>query len=163
MTIPTRIARPEDAEAVTALVQAAYAPWVEVIGAMPGPMLDDYAKLIKEEWVGVSEDTLGIFKVMVLLDQGDTLLIDNMAVRPDMQGKGWGKRMLDSADMIASEAGFSRMRLYAHEKMQSNIDLYERHGFTITHRVTERGLSRVYLEKAAEPWPGRPRPKRPWP
>ncbi|MBY4893906.1 GNAT family N-acetyltransferase [Rhodobacteraceae bacterium N5(2021)] len=161
MTIPIRKARPEDAKVITALVRAAYTPWIDEIGATPGPMLDDYAKLVAEKWVGVSEDDNGIFTVMVLLDQGDTLLLDNMAVRPDMQGKGWGRRLLESADTIASEAGFSRIRLYTHEKMKSNIAMYERHGYTMTHRVTEKGLDRVYMEKAVKPWPGRPRPKRP--
>lgn len=150
MTIPTRKARPEDAAAITALVHAAYTPWIAVIGAVPGPMRDDYSKLIETEWVGVSEDAVGIFKVMVLIGQGDALLIDNMAVRPDLQGKGWGRRMLDDADLIAREAGFLRLRLYTHEKMASNIALYERHGYTITRRVTERGLNRVYMEKALD-------------
>lgn len=160
MAIPTRIARPEDAEAITALVRAAYAPWVEVIGATPGPMLDDFAKLIETAWVGVSEDHKGLIKVHVLMDQGDTLLIDNMAVRPDMQGKGWGRRMLDHADLCARESGFARTRLYAHEKMTRNIAMYQRHGYAITKRVTERGLNRVYMEKAVEPWPGKPRRQR---
>jgi hypothetical protein len=31
--------------------------------------------------------------------------------------------------------------------MTSNIALYQRTGYEITHRITERGLNRVYMEK----------------
>jgi hypothetical protein len=51
-----RPAAAEDAEAVTACVQAAYAHYVERIGARPGPMNDDYAKLIGEGRVTVADE-----------------------------------------------------------------------------------------------------------
>lgn len=148
MSHPLRKAQPADAAAVTALVQAAYAPWIEVIGTPPGPMLDDYAQLITQDWVGIRSDAQGLTEVLVLIEQAGAMLLDNIAVRPDLQGQGIGRRLIAHAETIARDAGFHRMRLYAHEKMTSNIALYHRCGYTITHRVTERGLNRVYMEKS---------------
>ncbi len=155
MTIPLRKARPEDATAIAALVDAAYAPWVEIIGQKPGPMLDDYAAVIADHWVSVREDEKGIFELQVVILQEDAVLIDNIAVRPDMQGKGIGRRAIEGIEIAARIDGYKLLRLYAHEKMTANIALYERLGFSITKRVRERGLNRVYMEKALEPWPSR--------
>ncbi|MEX3017735.1 GNAT family N-acetyltransferase [Gymnodinialimonas hymeniacidonis] len=151
MTIPMRQANSEDAEALTALVQAAYEPWIKVIGQKPGPMLADYAQLIADHWVGIRSDAAGLIEAMVLIEQADAMLLDNIAVRPDMQGQGRGKALVAWAEIIAKDAGFSCLRLYAHEKMAANVALYERLGFTITKRVTEKGLNRIYMEK----WLGR--------
>jgi len=42
-----------DLAAIQALVRAAYRPWIDVIGAIPGPMLDDYAGAIEAGHVSV--------------------------------------------------------------------------------------------------------------
>lgn len=159
MTFPGRKALPADAPAVTALVHAAYAPWVAVIGAIPGPMLCDYAQMIADHFVTVREDDAGLRQVSVLILQDDAVLIDNIAVRPDLQGKGLGPMMIEMAEINARMYGFPKTRLYVHEKMTRNIALYERLGYVITKRVTEHGLCRVYMEKALEPWPSGARPR----
>ncbi|MDB5371445.1 MAG: family acetyltransferase, partial [Belnapia sp.] len=48
-----RPARPEDAARLAAIVEAAYAPWVPIIGQPPAPMRDDYAARIAagQAWV----------------------------------------------------------------------------------------------------------------
>nr|WP_255599387.1 GNAT family N-acetyltransferase [Hasllibacter sp. MH4015] len=146
-----RRAGPEDADAVAALVDAAYRPWIDVMGMTPGPMLDDYAARIAQDWVGLRDDAQGLAEVMVLIETDDALLLDNLAIRPDLQGQGRGKGLLDVAEAVARDRGFTRLRLYAHEKMAANIAFYSRHGFAITHRVTEHGLRRVYMEKPLTP------------
>lgn len=158
MTIPGRKARPEDAPAITALVHATYAPWVDVIGKTPGPMLTDYAQMIADHFVTVREDDAGLREVSVLIRQDDAVLIDNIAVRADLQGRGIGRMMIESAEINARMYGFPRTRLYVHEKMERNIAFYQRLGYVITKRVTEQGLNRVYMEKELEPWPSGARP-----
>ncbi len=148
MTVPTRFARPEEMAEVQALVRAAYTPWIDIIGAEPGPMHDDYASKIAAKQVHVMADhDTGIFACKVLIPMTNVVLLDNIAIRPDMPGKGWGRRMMESSEFIARHYGFTRMRLYTHAKMTSNIAMYERNGYAITHRVTEHGLDRVYMEK----------------
>jgi ribosomal protein S18 acetylase RimI-like enzyme len=143
-----RPATADDLARVEALVAEAYAPWVPLIGAVPGPMRDDYAAAIAAGQVTVLPDgTGGIAAILVLIPQDDALLLDNVAVARAAQGKGLGQRLMRLAEARARAAGFDRVRLYTHEKMAANIALYQRAGYAITARVTERGLNRVYMEK----------------
>lgn len=50
-----RLATAEDRPAIESLVASAYAPYVARIGRKPGPMLDDYAALIRDSRVHVLE------------------------------------------------------------------------------------------------------------
>lgn len=145
-----RIATLDDLAQIKALVHAAYLPWVEVIGMTPGPMRTDYARSIAQGLLQVLEGPKGIEAILVLIPMPGAMLLDNIAVAPWAQGKGHASRLLRTAEMAAQAEGYRTIRLYAHEKMTSNIDLYHRKGFDITRRVTENGLDRVYMEKRVE-------------
>lgn len=142
-----RIANPADLEAVEALVHAAYSPWVEVIGATPKPMLDDYASAIAQGRVSVQDGPQGIAAILMLVPQPDAMLLENIAVAPWAQGQGIARQLIQLAEDRARAAGLPRMRLYTHAKMASNIALYQRAGYTIMREGTEHGLTRVYMEK----------------
>jgi ribosomal protein S18 acetylase RimI-like enzyme len=137
-----RPARPDEAEAVRALVRAAYAPWVAVVGREPGPMRDDYARLIAEGKVWRSEEGAAI---CVLFEKDGTLLLDNLAVRPEAQGQGHGRRLVAFAAAEARRRGLPAVTLYTHVRMETNIALYARLGFRETHRAHEGGFDRVYM------------------
>src|ERR1700693_6451395 len=106
-----RRAQTEDRKAVEDIVQAAYAMYVERIGKPPGPMLDDYGALIAQDAVGVLEDADGaIAALIVLLAKPDHLLLDNIAVRPDRQGQGLGRRVIEVAEGEARQLGDRELR-----------------------------------------------------
>jgi ribosomal protein S18 acetylase RimI-like enzyme len=143
-----RIARPGDLSAVEAIVKAAYSHYIARIGKPPGPMLDDYGALIRERRVNVFERD-GIVKgVLVLIPEEGAMLLDNVAVAPDAQGTGVGKKLLEFAEESARRAGYRSIRLYTHVTMTENIALYSRVGYVETHRGEEKGFSRVYMTKA---------------
>jgi len=143
-----RRAHPEDQAAVEAIVQAAYAVYVERIGKPPGPMLDDYQRLIADGAVSVLEATDGaIAAIIVLLAKPDHLLLDNVAVRPDQQGQGLGRRLIAFAASEAGRLGYRELRLYTHAMMTENIALYARLDFTETGRRREAGYDRVYMSR----------------
>jgi len=149
-----RLARPEDRPAVEAIVQAAYARYVPRIGREPGPMRDDYAARIHAKQVHVLEDEGVIRGILVLVPQERAMLLDNIAVSPDAQGRGHGRMLLAFAERAARDAGYEAIRLYTNEAMVENIALYSRIGFVETHRIEEKGLRRVYMVKAlATPLP----------
>ena len=81
-----RLARPEDAAAVSALVRAAYMPMAAVIGREPGPIGDDYAALIARGCVRVLEEDGRLVAILVLVDEPEALLLDNVAVAPEGAG-----------------------------------------------------------------------------
>jgi ribosomal protein S18 acetylase RimI-like enzyme len=144
-----RPARPEDARAVEAVVHAAYSGYVDRIGKPPGPMLDDYAARIAAGSVAVAEDSAGaIAGIIVLIPEPDQLLLDNIAVRPDLQGQGFGRALIAFAEEEAQRLGCAEIRLYTHEKMTENIALYRRIGFVETGRGRQDGYDRVFMSKS---------------
>ena len=143
-----RRAEPADAEAVAALVDAAYMHYIGRIGRKPGPMLDDYAALIAAGAVSVLAEPDGaIAAAIVLLSKPDHLLLDNVAVHPDRQGRGLGRRLISFAEAEARRLGHAQVRLYTHETMVENIALYTRIGFTETGRGEQSGYTRVFMVK----------------
>jgi ribosomal protein S18 acetylase RimI-like enzyme len=143
-----RPARMEDLAVIEALVRLAYAPYVPRIGRQPAPMQDDYAALIQKGQAHVLDADGRVQGALVLIPEQDAMLLDNIAVLPEAQGKGFGRRLLDFAENTAREAGFHAIRLYTNEAMTENIALYSRIGYTETHRIEENGLRRVYMRKA---------------
>jgi GNAT superfamily N-acetyltransferase len=138
-----------DCAAIEAIVQAAYSGYVGRIGKPPGPMLDDYPKLIEAGAVSVLQEADGgITALIVLLAKSDHLLLDNVAVRPDRQGQGLGRRLIAFAESEARRLGHTELRLYTHEKMTENIALYGRLGFVETGRRREAGYDRLFMRKS---------------
>jgi GNAT superfamily N-acetyltransferase len=143
-----RCAEPADRAAVEAIVEAAYSPYIARMGKPPGPMLDDYAALIAQGAVSVVEDSGGeIAAIIVLVPKPDHLLLDNIAVSPDRQGQGFGRRLIEFAEAEARRFGHRELRLYTHEKMTENIALYTRIGFVEIGRGHEAGYDRVFMTK----------------
>jgi GNAT superfamily N-acetyltransferase len=152
MTI--RPAQPGDRAAVEAIVGEAYSVYIARIGKPPGPMLDDYAQLIGDGHVSVIEAADdAIAGIIVLLPKADHLLLDNIAVRPDRQGQGIGRQLIEFAEDETRRRGFIELRLYTHEKMTENIMLYTRLGFVETDRRREGGYDRVFMLKRLSPGP----------
>jgi ribosomal protein S18 acetylase RimI-like enzyme len=146
-----RPARPGDLAAVEAIVRSAYARYVPIIGREPGPMLDDYQALIEAGHVHVLSDDEGLRGVLVLIPEEQALLLDNVAISPDAQGRGHGRALIAFAERIARERGLGAIRLYTNEAMTENIALYRRLGFVETGRREEAGFRRVYMAKALDP------------
>jgi len=143
-----RPATAEDRTAVEAIVETAYSVYLERIDKPPGPMLDDYGLLIADGAVSVVDAPDGaIAALIVLLPQPDHLLLDNIAVRPDRQGSGIGRRLIAFAEGEARRLGYAELRLYTHVTMTENIALYTRLGFIETGRGHQAGYDRVFMRK----------------
>lgn len=142
-----RLARPDEADAVRAVVHDAYRHYIARIGKPPGPMQDDYAARITAGQAWVLEDAGRVAAVLVLEDQAAALLLDNIAVAPDGQGKGYGRALLQHAEATARARGFPAIVLYTHVLMTENLALYHRIGYRETGRVSEKGFERVYMRK----------------
>jgi uncharacterized protein (DUF1810 family)/N-acetylglutamate synthase-like GNAT family acetyltransferase len=142
-----RAAGQEDVAAVTACVCAAYYRHIRLIGRQPGPMLEDYAKVMREHRVHVVERDRRIVGVLVLADTDEGLLIDNVAVDPSAQGSGVGRLLLEFAESEARRRGLPSIYLSTNEKMTENQALYARIGYiTFDHRVIN-GYPRVFMRK----------------
>ena len=142
-----RPARAGEHVAVSEVVHAAYRHYSARIGKPPGPMLDDYAQRVADDQVWVLEEAGLIVGILVLEETPSGFLLDNVAVLPDRQGKGYGRRLMAFAEAEARRRGFAAIQLYTHALMTENIALYRRLGFVETRRGNEKGYDRVYMTK----------------
>jgi ribosomal protein S18 acetylase RimI-like enzyme len=146
-----RLADSGDVPEVSGCVRAAYAKYVGRIGKEPAPMREDHAAAVEagETYVMVEDGELvGTIEARAGRDH---LFIRSVAVRPDRQGEGIGKELMDFADGLAARAELLEIRLYTNEKMWENLAFYERLGFVETHRKLDEGYRRVYLRKRVNP------------
>jgi ribosomal protein S18 acetylase RimI-like enzyme len=140
-------AGPGDAPAVAACVRAAYARYVERIGREPAPMTADYGRLIAAGEVWVIRAGEGIAGVLVLRPQPPALLVENVAVAPEHQGRGLGRALMEFAEEHARAEGLAEVVLYTNERMTENLRFYPALGFTETGRAMQDGFARVFYRK----------------
>lgn len=146
--ITIRAAADSDLSAIEDCVAAAYTIYVERLGKQPGPMCDDYRKVLENHYVVVAEDVRGeILGLLVLILSRHSILMDNVAVHPSQQGRGVGRLLIEHAEHYAKSRGYNCLSLYTHVKMTENIALYTRIGYRVTERKIVNGYSRVYMEK----------------
>jgi ribosomal protein S18 acetylase RimI-like enzyme len=142
-----RLARPEEADAIRALVRSAYAMYVPRIGREPSPMNDDYPELIGAAKVWVIDDEGELAGVVVLEDTPDALQVENVAVRPQSQGRGLGRALLSFADDEARRRGYGAVILYTNVHMTDNVARYPKLGYVEVGRGPEHGFDRVFFRK----------------
>jgi GNAT superfamily N-acetyltransferase len=131
-----RRATAADAANVRALTRAAYAKWVPLIGREPLPMTADYDRAVADHIIDLWEEGGELLALIEVVPASDHLLIVNLAVRPDQQGKGLGDRLLHHAEGLARSLGFDEIQLYTNAAFVSNLAFYARRGYQEYRRGT---------------------------
>ncbi|SDR53036.1 Acetyltransferase (GNAT) family protein [Rhizobiales bacterium GAS113] len=142
-----RCAHPQDAGMIRDFVRAAYAKWVPAIGREPLPMTADYERAVQEHQIDIlyiDGRMLGLIETML---RSDHLWIENIAVKPDSQGKGLGRQLLAHAERKAAEAGCAEIRLQTNAAFETNVALYERVGYLVDRWEPFMGGTTVYMSK----------------
>ena len=142
-----RRAAPSDAEAIAQLVDRAYRHYIPLLGRTPTPMLSDFASAIGEHDVWVLDDGGRLAAVIELIVRPDHLWVHNVAVDPDRQGRGLGRRLLAFAEAEARRLGLPAVQLLTNERYVANIAMYERYGYRETHREPYRGTELIHFRK----------------
>lgn len=143
-----RLARAADADAIRDLTREAYAKWVPLIGREPLPMRIDYAEAVKVHRFDLLEVGGRLAALIETVRDGDQLLIENVAVAPDFQGRGFGVRLLKLAEQQAAEAGLAGTRLYTNKLFAENISLYAALGYQVEREEALNGGVAVHMRKA---------------
>jgi ribosomal protein S18 acetylase RimI-like enzyme len=111
----------------------AYIPaYRAVLGIIPRPAIEDYGPYIRKGEVRILEIEGEPTGIAVLQENADHLLIYSIAVKPEVQRRGYGTELLRFAERRAREIGLRELRLYTNGRMEHNLALYRRCGFVDT-------------------------------
>ena len=143
-----RIATSADAGPIRELVRAAYAKWVPLIGREPRPMLADYDQAVREHRIYLlflSNRMVGLIETLLLHQH---LWIENVAVSPDEQGRGYGRQLLAHAEQLAVADARPEIRLLTNAAFTANVQLYQRVGYAIVRSEPFMGGTTLHMSKA---------------
>lgn len=143
-----RRAGPEDAALVRALTRAAYAKWVPLIGREPKPMTADYEAAVVRDRIDLFYVDGALAALIQLIAEPGCLLVENVAVSPDFQGRGYGRRMMAHAEAVAAKLGLAKVRLYTNKAFAENIALYLKLGYRLDGEEVLANGVRVDMSKA---------------
>ncbi len=145
-----RPANASDLSAVVDLTRRAYAPYERLLGITPTPMTEDYAPRIADQEVWLLEDGKEPIGLIVLENHEDRSVLFSVAVAPERQSAGIGRKLLSFAEETARNRGHWTLALYTNARMERNIRIYTRCGYRETARnphPDRPGSIVVHMEK----------------
>ena len=120
-----------DVAAIRQLVREAYARWVPAIGREPRPMGADYEAAVRDHRIDLLFLDGVLAGLVETVDEGDGLLVENLAVSPAFQRRGLGSRLMAHAEAVALSLGHERIRLFTNKRFAENVILYRRLGYDV--------------------------------
>ena len=141
----------EDAGRIRDLTRAAYAKWAALIGREPLPMQADYQRAVVEHTIDVLIVDGALVGLLETILRPDHLWIENVAVAPEQQGRGFGRLLLDHAERRAVQAQRPEIRLMTNQAFAANLALYAKLAYTIDRTEPFRGGTIVHMSKRIEP------------
>jgi ribosomal protein S18 acetylase RimI-like enzyme len=157
-SLEIRPATPEDAARIRDLTRAAYAKWVALIGREPLPMQADYDRAVREHAIDLLIVGGAFVGLIETIAKPDHLWIENVAVAPDRQGRGYGRMLLAHAEKRAAESGLGEIRLMSNAAFAANLTFYGRLGFAVVGAEPFRGGTAVAMMKRIDAEPARRAP-----
>jgi ribosomal protein S18 acetylase RimI-like enzyme len=136
-----------EAALIRDLTRAAYAKWVPVIGREPLPMRADYDVALREHRFELAIDNGEMVGLIETILHDDHLFIENVAVRPDRQGRGLGRTLLARAEELARQLGRRELRLLTNAAFAANVALYQKAGYAVDRQEPFMGGTTLYFSK----------------
>ncbi len=127
---------------IIAFQEAAYDRNRAVLGVEPLPLKWNYDAIFAETEVWCIRDKSRLVGVLILRPREDDLYLESVATLPEMQGAGFGNKLLDATEFRARDWGYRYIRLCTGEKLTQNVDWYHRKGFSIesVENITDRNM-----------------------
>jgi len=85
--------------------------------------------------IDIMEDRSGLAALIEMIPKTDHLLIENVAVRHDLQCQGLASFLLAHAEETARRLNLPELRLYTNAAFAENIAFYPRRGYAETGRA----------------------------
>lgn len=152
MTLAFVQATPPQEAAVRAVMRAAFAPYIRRLGREIAPTaFAGLADALSRGDVWLALDGDAILGVAELKRDGDTLVLEHLAVAPECQNAGIGSFLLREVEQRARDGKVAALALHTAAMMEDLLRLYARHGFVELHRGLpphgKDALPRVFLRK----------------
>jgi len=139
-----------DVPALNRLAAAAYGPYVPMLGYAPQPLAADWAEVFATQEVWVLGEGAELDASLALRLDPERLLIWSVAVRPGLQDRGLGRRLVAFAEGRARTEGRRRVWLYTNEKFTRNQAIYAHLGYRETWREQMPDRVAVHMEKTLD-------------
>ena len=111
-------------------------------------MTADYDVAVRDHRIDLLYIEGTLAALVEMIDQGDRLLIENLAVSPGYQRRGLGTSLLAHAEEVAASLGRDRIWLYTNRRFDGNVELYRRNGYRIdSEESIDGGLVRINMSK----------------
>jgi len=110
-------------------------------------MTADYDTAVRQHRFDLLLNDCVLVALIETVDEGEQLLVENVAVAPRFQGQGFGRMLLAHAEQIARDLGIGRVR-YTNERFTENIRIYERLGYAIDREENVGAAVAVHMSKA---------------
>ena len=136
-----------DAPAIRTLTREAYAKWVPIIGRELKPMTADYAEAVRKHRFDLLYVAEKLAALIETISEADHLLIENVAVSPSFQGRGFGRKLIAHAEQMAASLGFSETRLYTNKLFTENMQLYSKLGYRVDREEEFKGGLAVHMSR----------------
>jgi len=114
-------------------------------------MTADYDRAVVDHIIDLWEERGELLALIEMVLEPDHLTVENIAVRPDQQGKGLGGKLLLHAEEFAVASGLDEIRLYTNAAFASNLSFYSRRGYQEYRRGSRLpGSVTIFMRKRIE-------------
>jgi GNAT superfamily N-acetyltransferase len=117
------------------------------MGREPLPMQADYRRAVTEHTIDLLIDGGALVGLIETILRPDHLWIENVAVAPEWQGRGYGLLLLHHAERRPVESGRWEIRLQTNQAFAANLELYTRLRYAIDRTEPFRGGTLVFMSK----------------
>ena len=92
-------------------------------------MQADYERAVVEHTIDLLIVDGALAGLVETILRPDHLWIENVAVAPERQGRGFGRLLLAHAERRAIQAGRPEIRLMTNQAFAANLELYAKRGY----------------------------------
>jgi ribosomal protein S18 acetylase RimI-like enzyme len=110
-------------------------------------MTADYAEAVLKHRFDLLYVAEKLAALIETVSRPDHLLIENLAVSPSFQGRGFGRKLMAHAEQIAASLGFRETRLYTNNLFAENVRLYSRLGYYVYREEEYKGGVAIHMSK----------------
>ena len=114
-------------------------------------MQADYERAVAEHTIDLLIVDGALAGLVETILRPDHLWIENVAVAPEQQGRGFGRLLLDHVERRAVQSQRTQIRLLTNQAFAANLALYAKRGYSVDRTEPFRGGTTVHMSKRIEP------------